>query len=136
MNMQKRKVNRAGVSSVEFAFVFPLFLLMFFGMIEMARGNMMRNAAKSAAFEAARRAILPGATIEASTHQAERKLSAAGIQEAAIVFTPSTITPSTEQVTVVVEVPVARNSWVIPKFLGATISQKCTLTCEPSSSGY
>ncbi len=50
--------------TVEFAICFPLLLLFFFAAFEFCRANMIRQTADNAAYEGARRAIVPGATAE------------------------------------------------------------------------
>ena len=48
--------------AVEFAICVPLLFLLLFGCYEMARANLMKHAAESAAYEGARVGIIPGAT--------------------------------------------------------------------------
>ena len=62
MTIARKRASRRGASLVEFAFTLPIILLIFFGFIELARANMIRNSAKNAAYMGARRAVIPGGT--------------------------------------------------------------------------
>ncbi|OYP34069.1 TadE/TadG family type IV pilus assembly protein [Rhodopirellula sp. MGV] len=67
MNRQKRsrrqaKRDRRGAAMVEFAIIANIFFVLVFTCMEFARMNMIRNLAQDAAYFAARKAIVPGAT--------------------------------------------------------------------------
>lgn len=66
---------RSGVSTVEFAVVANILLLMILTCLEFARLNMVRNLANDAAYFAARHAIVPGATSEEAKAEADRIMS-------------------------------------------------------------
>jgi Flp pilus assembly protein TadG len=66
---------RSGVSSVEFAVVANILLLMILTCMEFARVNMVRSLAQDAAYFAARHAIVPGATSEEAIDEAKRIMS-------------------------------------------------------------
>lgn len=53
--------DRSGATLVEFAVVFPVVLIFFFGAIELSWLNMVRNTVSNAAYEGARRGALPHA---------------------------------------------------------------------------
>ena len=59
---QRPETNRRGAVTVEFAMVFPLILLMFFGSIEMASLHYARHTMGYAAYEASRKAAIPGSS--------------------------------------------------------------------------
>ena len=62
--MANESRQRHGAATVEFAVVLPLLVLLVFGSVELTRGLMLRHSADNAAYEAARTAIVPGATAE------------------------------------------------------------------------
>src|SRR5690606_21432947 len=55
---------RRGAALVEFALTAPLLFFILFASLEFARANMLRNTVEMAAYEGARRGIVPGATAE------------------------------------------------------------------------
>ncbi|MGB7329198.1 MAG: TadE/TadG family type IV pilus assembly protein [Rubripirellula sp.] len=64
---RRRGLTRLGVSSVEFAIIANILLLIILTCMEFARMNMVRNLSQDAAYYAARAAIVPGATSEEAT---------------------------------------------------------------------
>ena len=137
MTIARKRASRRGASLVEFAFTLPIILLIFFGFIELARANMIRNSAKNAAYMGARRAVIPGGTAAEAEQKARDVLGATGVRNANVTVQPSVVTDQTPQITVSVSVSFAENSWVIPEFLmDSTLSQDCTLTRESSDSGF
>ncbi|PAY18272.1 hypothetical protein CKO51_17170 [Rhodopirellula sp. SM50] len=56
--------RRRGAAAVEFAICANIFFVLIFTCMEFARMNMIRNLAQDAAYFAARRAMVPGATAE------------------------------------------------------------------------
>ncbi|MDB4749618.1 pilus assembly protein [Rubripirellula sp.] len=56
--------QRAGAAAVEMAIVLPLLLILVFGIIEFGRAMMVQQILVNTAREAARRAVVPGATDE------------------------------------------------------------------------
>ncbi len=80
----KRIHRRLGGAVVEFAIVVPLFLLFLFAAIEFGRLNMVRHMVDNAAYEAARNAMVPGATTQEAVDEANRVLALTGITGAQI----------------------------------------------------
>lgn len=129
--MKKKKLNRRGATTVEFALVAPAFFLVLMAMFEFTRLSVLRHTADNAAYEAARVAIVPGATTAEARAEAQRLLTVVGARGAQIDFTPSTITPSTDEVTVDVSIPLDRNGWVVPRFTkGKTLRSTSTMRTE------
>ena len=127
--------RRCGAATVEFVLTLPIAFLLFFGSIEMTRLNSVRNTADNAAYEGARRAILPGANKDSVDKEALSILDAGSIRHATITMEPATIDSSTERVTVTVAVNMNRNSWVAPVYSkDLTIRQSCTLSREQALS--
>ena len=123
--------HRHGGVVVEFAVVAPLFFLLLFGSIEMARMNMMRHAADNAAYEAARHAIVPGGTTAEAISRANASLAVYGFQGANVFCTPTTLSNTDQELTVTVELPFDQNAWVFPRFTqGKLVRSSSTLRTE------
>ena len=81
---------RRGHVTVEMALILPITLSLFLGSVEFTRINTLINGAESAAYEGARRGILPGATIGQCQQEANRILEANGVLSATVDGTSST----------------------------------------------
>jgi Flp pilus assembly protein TadG len=57
-----KRGSRRGAAAIEFALVFPIFLLCVLGIVEIGRAIMVHQILTNGAREGARRAIIPGAT--------------------------------------------------------------------------
>ena len=131
MSLPSRKKSRRAAVTVEFAFVFPVFLIFLFAGVEMARLNMLRHAADNAAYESARHGIVPGASVAEVEQKAQEYLSSVKVTNGGVTVTPNPITEATTDVTVTVAVPLDGNSWVTPQFTkNATIQASSTLRAE------
>ena len=91
---------------------------------------MIINTAENAAYEGARRGILPGATADDCEAAAEAVLDMVGINGYDVTASP--IQPLSENVTVTVDIPItAENNYVTPQFyLGRTVTASITLPRE------
>lgn len=128
---RRRSNRRRGATAVEFAIVAPVFFLVMLAMIEFARLNVLRNTADNAAYEAARVAMVPGATTAQATAEAQRLLNVVGARGARITLDPPTITSATESITVSIDLPLDQNGWVFPRFTASrTLSSQATLRTE------
>jgi Flp pilus assembly protein TadG len=126
--------RRRGTTVVEFAVTLPLVLFLFFGAIEFARVNMLRHSAAQAAYEGARRGIVPGATAAEVKTVTEAIMNSAFASVYQVDVVPATITASTPEVTVNISLPLAANSWVVPNFFaGKTLTKSFTLQREINS---
>lgn len=118
--------NRRGAAAVEFAIVAPIFFLMVFGMIEFGRVVMVQQIITNASREGARLAVLDSQTPTAGqvTTGVTSYLANAGISGATVTINPAEPTTAGygAPVTVTVEVPFSRVSWLpSPMFVaGAT----------------
>lgn len=129
----KRSPRRRGATAVEFALAAPLAFMLLCASIEFGRANMILNSTANAAYQGARRAIVPGATSSQAISAANATLNASAIKSATVTVNPSTITSTTQTVTVTVNVPVSSNTWMASFFLkNVTVSRACTLTRERS----
>ena len=128
--LHKKPDNRRGVVTVEFAIVAPVIFLMFFGALEFAAVNLVRQTASNAAYEGARVLVVPGANSDEAKTVAEQMLVNIGVANGATVNVEET----TEEVTVTVTIPADRNSWGLSRlFGGITVAQKCRLSREVST---
>ena len=122
---------RRGATAVEFAIVSPLVFLLFFAQLEFSRANLMRHSIQSAAYEGARRGIVPGATAADVEEAAQAILNAVSARNAEITISPAVIVHETRAVTVTVDLNLNQNSWGTAKFFrDRTLSSTVTLTRE------
>ncbi len=123
--------RRRGATTVEMAVVIPVVMLFFAAMFELCRVLMLQHTADTAAYEAARSAMVPGATSAEAYESALQMTDASGLKNVAIDVTPDPILEETSMVTVTVEIPVNENSWIAPSQLGNfVVSSEVTLLCE------
>jgi len=131
-----RQCDRRGAVAVEFALTAGLLFMILFTSIEFMRVNTIINSAENAAYEGARAGIVPGAKASEVRAAARSMISAIGVTGARIRVNPRTIQQDTPEVTVTVEVPLDRNSFIGPRyFLGDTLTKSCTLSREVYSGG-
>jgi hypothetical protein len=91
----------------------------------------MQHTVDTAAYEGARRGMVPGVTAAEAHDAAEELIRAAGLKSASISITPTEIKEDTSLVTVRVAVPVPENSWVTPRWLAKfPVVSEVTLFCE------
>jgi Flp pilus assembly protein TadG len=122
---------RRGAAAVEFALCAPVFFLFVFALFEFTWTNVLRHTADNAAYEAARRVMVPGATAAEATAEANRILRIIGARGAAVTITPTAITPDTRSVTVQVAIPMNRNGLISPRFMrDRTLTSSSTLRTE------
>ena len=113
--------SRRGAAAVEFAITAPIFFLFLLAAFEFGWLNVIRHTADSAAYEAARTAMVPGATAADATAKAAGLLNVVGRAGATINITPSTITNSTTEVTVAIDIPMGSNGLIVPRFTSNTV---------------
>lgn len=112
---------RRGAVAVEFAITVPFLFLILFGSIEFSRANMLRQTVSEAAYEAARRGTVPGATADAVKATADRLLKAASTRSYTISVSPTTILSTTPEITCTVSVPLSQNAWGKLMFTNKTV---------------
>lgn len=122
---------RRGATAVEFALVAPVFILFLLAAFEFGWLNVVRHTADNAAYEAARTAIVPGATTAEARTKANRLLRIVGARGANVTITPDPVTAQTTAVTVDIRIPMRRNGLIVPRFTSRTqIQAKSTLRTE------
>jgi Flp pilus assembly protein TadG len=126
-----RRAGRRGAALVEFALTLPIFFLFLLASFEFGWTNVLRHTADNAAYEAARHAMVPGATAAEAKDKANSILGILGTRNAKVTVNPSTLTPETKQVTVTVEVPMDSNGLIVPQFMrGKKLRSNSTLRTE------
>lgn len=129
---RKKRQNREGATSVEFALVAPVFFLLVFICVEFIRLNMIRNLTQDASYYAARTAMVPGATVEEARAEAERVLGFMFTQGAEIIINDGgALDREAREVTVEIRVPMKENSFLVPKFTSQVeFNSKATIRTE------
>jgi Flp pilus assembly protein TadG len=115
-----RRQARAGAAAVEFAIVAPIFFVLVIGSLEFGRLNVIRHTADQAAYEAARHAMVPGATTTEAVDHASRMLRIVGTRGAQVAVNPTTLGPNDDEITVTIDVPLNQNGWITPRFTRST----------------
>ena len=126
---QHHRKHRRGALAVEMALTLPLLLLIIFTSIEFGRMNVIRHSVDNAAYEAARKAIVPGSTVADADAEARRLMGLVGANGVNVQVTPTVIELDTPQITVEVTVQADQNGFVAPQFFrGKQLVGRCTLT--------
>jgi Flp pilus assembly protein TadG len=121
--------KRTGSAAVEFALSVPIIFLFFIGAIEITQLNFLRHTASNAAYEGARKAIVPGGTANDARAEALSLLSAMGIANGST----ATVNQTATSVEVTVVVPASSNTWGLSTFsAGKQVTQTCRLQRESS----
>jgi Flp pilus assembly protein TadG len=128
---QRTSETRRGAAAVEFAITAPVFFLFLLAAFEFGWLNVLRHTADNAAYEAARAAMVPGASAAEAMTKATGLLNIVGARGAKVVITPAVITPTTTAVTVEIDVPMSRNGLIVPRFTkSTTLHAESTLLTE------
>jgi Flp pilus assembly protein TadG len=131
---RRTRWGRSGATAVEFALTAPLAFLLLCGSIEYGRAHMVLNATANAAYQGARRAMVPGATSSQVITTANATLTASSVKSATVTVSPSTILTTTTTVSVTVSVPLNSNIWIGSFFTkNMTIARTCTLSREKAT---
>jgi Flp pilus assembly protein TadG len=112
-----RRRDRRGATLVEFALVAQVFFLLVFICIEFCRLCLIQNLAQDAAYYAARRAMVPGATVAEAQLEANRVLGMVGTRGAQVLINGNNIlNEESDEITVQITVPIDENGLFVPKF--------------------
>jgi hypothetical protein len=123
--------RRRGAAAVEFAIVAPVFFMLLLASFEFSRLNVIRHTADNAAYEAARHAMVPGATASEAVAKANTILRTVGTRGARVTISPTALGPDVDTINVRIEVPLDQNGWVVPRFTsGSTLTAESTLRTE------
>ncbi|MCA9260922.1 MAG: pilus assembly protein [Planctomycetales bacterium] len=111
--------------------VAPIFFALMMAAFEFGRLNVVRHTADNAAYEAARIAMVPGATAAEARAEANRILAIVGTRSATVTVAPAVLGPDVDQVTVSIDVPMDLNALILPRFTsGSRIQTSSTLRTE------
>ncbi len=122
---------RRGAAAVEFAIVAPIFFMLLMASFEFSRLNVIRHTANNAAYEAARHAMVPGATAAEAVTKANSILRVVGARGAKITISPTVLGPEVDTINVRIDVPLNQNGWIAPRFTrGSTLTAQSTLRTE------
>jgi Flp pilus assembly protein TadG len=128
---QCQRRQRRAAAAVEFAIVAPLLFLLILTMFEFSRLQVIRHTGDNAAYEAARKAMVPGATAAEAVAEANRIMRTIGARGVQVNVTPGRIDAATRTVTVEVQTRLDQNALVAPRFTrGATLRSTSTLLTE------
>ena len=128
---RRRRGSRLGATAAEFAFTAPVFVLFLMASFEFGWLNVLRHTADNAAYEAARYAMVPGGTAAEAKAKANSILKIIGARGAVVTVTPSTLTSTSDEVTVSIDIPLKSNAIVVPKFTGKkTLHSEATMRTE------
>ena len=123
--------SRRGATAVEFAIVAPIFFLLLLASFEFSRLNVLRHTADNAAYEAARNAMVPGATAAEAIAKANSILRVVGTRGARVTINPTALGPEVDSINVRIDIPLSQNGWVVPRFTrGSTLTAQSTLRTE------
>ncbi len=111
-----QRPKRTGTTTVEFALVLPVFLMLLAMAFEFARLNIIHHTADNAAYEAARFVMVPGGTADEAVAKAEHILGIVSTQGATVTITPPVLTVDTLVVDVEIDIPMDQNGWFLPRF--------------------
>lgn len=113
---QSKLGHPRGALLVEASLILAIFVTVSFAAIEIGWASMLRQATDNAAYEAARRAIVPGATHSDAEAAATDILGKLGVQTFRFSVVAGRHRDETTHVTVCVEVPIDENAWAMPRF--------------------
>jgi Flp pilus assembly protein TadG len=113
--LRNSRNQRRGTVAVEVAMIAPFIFLIVFGLMEWARFEMIRQAAATAAFNAAREGTIPGMTNAEIESSANAILDVYSVSDATVTGDIS----STES-SVTIAIPLSQNSWFLGRFFGGS----------------
>jgi Flp pilus assembly protein TadG len=116
MKFTRKHNARNGAAAVEFALTAPIFFVFLLASFEFGWMNVLRHSADNAAYEGARAAMVPGATATDAKNKANTILNVVNAKGATVKITPATLSASTKEVTVEVDIPMSKNGLIVPRF--------------------
>jgi Flp pilus assembly protein TadG len=130
-----KRTPRKGLAVVELAIIVPVLVFLTIGMIEVARGLMVKETLSNAARKGARTGILPTGTTASITADINQVLSDNKIDTnyatVTVMVNGKVADASTavqhDQISVKVSVPVSKVAWITPLFLPGSDIESDTL---------
>ena len=131
-NQMKRTQNgQMGTTTVEFAVVLPLFLLLTVGAIQLFRYSIIANAVETSVTEGARKGIVRGTTDTQVTAVVRQVLDNAGLTGYTIAVNRINIGGGATDLTIQSRLSLTGNGLFVPVFgTSWTVSRSCTIRCE------
>ncbi|MCS7467214.1 pilus assembly protein [Stieleria sp. ICT_E10.1] len=110
----RKKQTRRGAATVEFALIVPVMLTFTFGLIEMGRISMIKEAVVQASREGARVGIRPTASIEDVQTRINEELAIMNLTSAVVTITPSFLEEAEpgDDIKVRITIPISEVSYV------------------------
>ena len=128
---RRRRSERRAAVVVEFAIVASVFFVILGASFEFVRINVIRHTADNAAYEAARHAMVPGATAAEAITPHNTILNVVGTHGAVVTITPPVLDPDVVNVNVRIDIPLSSNGWIVPRFTaGRTLTVQSTIRKE------
>jgi Flp pilus assembly protein TadG len=127
------KTHRRGTTTVEFAVVAPVFIMVLFTVIEFSRVLQLQHTVRQAAFEGARAGAALDATSTDATTAATVITSAIGIVSPTITVSPNPLTYNSTTISVTVTANPLTNGWFTRFVTGTSISATVQLNREIQS---
>ncbi len=133
---RNRKIGnpRYGATAVEFALVFPVFILMFFGIVEIGRGFMVKGLLDNVARKGCRIAILQGKANSDVTSEVSAVLSSLKLSSTTTTIKVNSVAADVstartgDLVSVTISVSASNITWLPSAlYLKGTFSGICTL---------
>jgi Flp pilus assembly protein TadG len=134
------RLSRRGASTVEFAFVAPVFFLIVLGLIEIGRACMVTELLTEAARRGCRTGVIEGTSYSSIQSAATNFLTSVGISgESANVYVNDTLAssgsgvssqPAYTEITVMVTVPASAAAWTPVWYVTGTLSGQYTMRRE------
>jgi Flp pilus assembly protein TadG len=123
--------RRRGAVTVEMAITLPIVFLIVLTAVEFGRLNVIRHTLDNSAYEAARKAIVPGSTAQDAEQEARRIMDIVGAQGVDVQITPAVLDIDTPEVNVNVSVDFGQNGFITPFFFaGKRITGNVTMRRE------
>lgn len=123
--------RRRGATIAEFAVVCPVFFMLMFAGMEFSILSTIRSTANNAAYEAARKLVIPGAKADMGSDEAKRIMAVVGVRNLEVTVTPSVINDQTQEVTVKLDIPYDKNAIFTPLFTsGVVVTAQTKLRTE------
>lgn len=127
----RRKSLRRGAATVEFAVAGPILFFLVLSIFEFGWAVLIRHSADNAAYEAARKAIIPGGTSTDAINEANRIMGIVGARNFNVRVNPTNISEDTREVEVIVSGAFANNGIVASKiFQGVNFESATKMLTE------
>ena len=139
MIRKKKRDQRRGATTVEFAISASILVFVLFAFFEFGMVMMIESFAENAAFRSARHAAVLGASVEEAVELARSDMEILGVDDAEIIVEPTagsqiqgSIDSNTESIRVRVRVPLANHIAFGRLFSGTTMERQAVIITERS----